>query len=78
MIELENGLQNREAGARGTLSVILVSLGPPEVGHNAVAEVLGHVATVTGDRFGRGMMIAGDELTPFLGVQAGCDLGRAD
>ena len=53
-------------------------LGIAEKRHHAVAEVLGDVAAITGDRFGGGAMISGDRLTPFFGVEPRGNLGGAN
>jgi len=55
-----------------------VRLGIAEKRHHAVAEVLGDVAAITGDRFGGGAMISGDRLTPFFGVEPRGNLGGAN
>ena len=46
-----------------------MGLGIAEVGHHAVAEVLGDMAAEAVDRLGCGAMILGDDLAPFLGVE---------
>ena len=68
MVELRDGVYECETGTGGAFAVIVVSLGPAEIGHHSVTEVLADVATITGDRFARGAMISGDQLTPFFGI----------
>jgi hypothetical protein len=54
-----------------------VSLGPAEICHDAVTEVLGDVAAESSDRLSRGTMVPGNYLAPFFRVELSGDLSRA-
>ena len=75
MVELRNRVENRESRARGPLGVVVMSFGPTEVGQNAIAEILGDMAAITGYRFGSGAVIAGHHFAPFLGVELSGNFG---
>ena len=77
LVEFREGVDYCQAGAGGALAVIIVGLGPAEVGHDPIAEVLGDMSTKSSDRLGRGAMVSSHHLTPFFGVELSSDLGRA-
>jgi hypothetical protein len=60
LVEFRYSFEDTQAGARGTLSIIFVGLGPAEIRHYAVAKILGDMSTKSADRFGSGVMVAGD------------------
>jgi hypothetical protein len=45
-----------------------------EVRHHAVAQILGDATAIYGNRFGRGPMIAGNQLSPFFRFEVSGDL----
>jgi hypothetical protein len=53
-------------------------LGPPEIGHHAVAKVLRDMPAEVLDRLCRCMMVLADDFPPLLGIEMASDLGRAD
>ena len=67
----------RQACACSTFGVIFVRLGPAEIRHKTIAQILGDVAARTGDRFSCGKLISRDQLTPFFGVELSRNFGRA-
>ena len=69
LVELRYGLEDRQSRPSGSLGVVVVGLGPTEVGHNTVVEILGDVAAITGYRFGRGAVIAGHRVAPLFGIE---------
>ena len=77
-VELRDRVEDREARAGGAFGVVVVRLGPAEIGHHPVAEILRDVAAEAGDRFRRRAMVPGDDLAPFLGIELRRDRGRAD
>ena len=68
-VELLYRGDDRQAGARNALGVIVVSLGISEESHYTVAEILRDVATEAGYRFGGGALVSGHSLEPFLGIE---------
>jgi hypothetical protein len=58
LIQSRQLLKDTQAGSRGSFRIIFVGFGPAEISHNAVAEVFGDVAAITGDRLGCGAMVA--------------------
>src|SRR5215472_5832251 len=54
LIESRHLLKDTQAGPRGSFRIIFVGFGPAEMSHNAIAQVFGAVAAITGDRLGRG------------------------
>ena len=58
--------------------IVVVRLGPAEIGHHAVAKVLGDMAAEALDCLRRRAMVLGDDLPPLLGIEMAGDLGRAD
>src|SRR5712692_10084496 len=76
--ELRDRVEDCEAGARSALRVIVVRLGPTEIGHYAVAEILRDVAAEARYRLGSSAMIPRDRLAPFLGIELSGKRGRAD
>ena len=69
LVEVGDGVENCEARARGTLSIVVMRLRIPEVSHDPVAEIFRDVPIETGYRFGRYAMIARHRLAPFLGIE---------
>ena len=75
LVEFGDHIDNRKAGARGSLSIILVGLGIAKIGHHAVTEVLGDVATESRYRFSGRAMVAEHGLAPFLRIELRGDPG---
>jgi hypothetical protein len=73
--EFRYRVDDSQAGAGGAFGIVLVRLRPPEIGHHAIAEILGDVTTVSSYRFGSGAMIPGHQLAPFFRVELGSDFG---
>ena len=67
--------QKRQTGACGALAVIIVGLGPAEICHDTIAEILGDMAAESSDRLGRGAMLASNHLAPFFGVELSGNFG---
>ena len=78
LVELRDIVDNRQAGTRGTLRVVVVGLGIAEERHNAVTKVLGDVAAEARYRFRGRALVAGYRIAPFLGVEPGRNRSRAD
>jgi hypothetical protein len=68
LIKFRDRVEDREAPARSALRIVVVRRGPPEIGHDAVAEVLSDVTVEALDRLPDGPMVVGDNLPPFLGI----------
>ena len=62
-------VEDREARARRPLGVVVVRLGPAEVGHHAVAKVLRDMPVEALDRLRRRTMVPADDLAPLLGIE---------
>jgi len=75
LVELRDIVDNRQAGARGTLRVVVVGLGIAEERHDAVTKVLGDVAAEARYRFCGRALVAGYRIAPFLGVELRGDPG---
>ena len=71
-------MQNRKARAGGAFRIVVVRLRITEIGHHAVAEVLGDVAAETLDGLRRRTMVIGNYFPPLLGIEMAGYLGRAD
>ena len=67
-----------QAGAQGTFGIVLLRMRIAEINQRPVAQILGDMAAEAIDRFGDGAMILGDDIAPFLGIEACRDLRRAD
>jgi hypothetical protein len=52
-----------------------VGLGPTEICHDTVAEILGDMSPESIDWLGRGAMVASNHLTPFFGVELSGNFG---
>jgi hypothetical protein len=74
IVELGNRVENRQARACGPFRVAVVCLRITEIGHHAIAEILGDVTAELGYGLGRGAMIRSDNLMPFFGVEPRSDL----
>jgi hypothetical protein len=77
VIELPNGLDNREAGTSGAIGVIVVGLRPAEESHHPVAEIFRHLAIELTNRCGGRAMESGERLAPLLGIEPSGDRSRA-
>ena len=75
LVEFREGVDYCQTGAGGAFAVIIVSFGPAEIGHDAVAEVLGDVSAESSDRLGGGAMVSSNHLAPFFGVELSGDFG---
>ena len=64
--------------ARGALGVVVVRLGIAEIGHHAVAKVLGDMSAKALDGLRRRTMVLADDLPPLFRIEMAGDLGRAD
>jgi hypothetical protein len=73
-VEPRYRFENSQASARRTLCIVLVRLRPTEIGHHAIAEILGYVPAEAGYGLGCGTMIRSNDFPPFLGVESGRDL----
>ena len=68
-VKVSKGAQDREAGASGTLRIILLRLRIAEQGHDPVAELFQNVAAVLGDRIRGFVEVAPHKLSPVLCVE---------
>jgi len=75
---LTYGIDHGEGRSRRSLGIRLVSLGPAEIGHHPIAEVLGDMPAEALDGLCRHAMVLADDLAPLFGIQMAGDLGRAD
>src|SRR6516165_6536757 len=75
-VTLLDGVQDGETGTCRALGVVVVRLGPAEVGHDPIAEELRDVAAEAYHLEADGSLIVGYELAPFLGIHATGNLGR--
>src|SRR6185437_12563991 len=73
-----DSVENREAGAGGTLGIVVVGLGIAEERHHAVAEVFGDVAAEAAYRLSHRALIGCHRLAPLLGVEPSGYLRRAN
>jgi len=73
LVELGNRVEDREARACRTLSVVVMRLRVPEVSHDPVAEIFRDVPIEPGYRFGGDAMVARHSLAPFLGIELSGD-----
>ena len=78
LVELRYCVEDREAGARSTLGIVVVGLGTAEISHHAVAEVLGDMPAEALDCLRRRAMVLADDLAPLFGIEMAGNLGRAD
>ena len=69
IVELRDGFQNRQTGAHCTLAVIIMGFWPTEIGHHAIAKILGDISTESSDGLSRGAMIARHPLPPLFWVE---------
>ena len=67
-----------EPGPDGAFGLVLVRLGPAEVGQHPVAHVLGDVALEAGDLARDDVLVGPYELAHLLGIEPGREGGRAD
>ena len=67
-----------EPGPDRPLGLVLVRLGPAEIGEHAVAHELGDVALEARDLAGDGVLVGADDLAHLLGVEPRGERGRAD
>ena len=70
-------LHDLEGCMQRALSVILVCQWPAEVGHHAIAQVLGHVALVAGHDFAASLSVGAHELAQLLGIEPLGECGEA-
>ena len=68
-VELRNRVEDREARARCTFSVIIVGLGIAEECHHTVAEVLGDMPAEALDGLRRRAMVLADDLPPLFRIK---------
>ena len=61
--------QDVESAPHGSTGVVLVRAREPEVDDDAVAEVLGDVAVVMGNRVQANALVVGDEVAQVLGIE---------
>jgi hypothetical protein len=78
LIEVRDGVEDRETGANAALGIVIVGLGIAEEGHHAIAKVFGDMATEAGNRLRGSALIARHRLTPLFGIELSCNRGRAD
>src|SRR6516225_6270616 len=48
LVEFRDGIDNRQASSQSTLSIVIVCLRPPEIGHHSIAEVLSDITAKLG------------------------------
>ena len=77
-VQLEHLIDNAEAGARRSLSVVLMRMRPSEISDDAVAEILGDVTAKASDRLRGRALIRTRHLAPILGVETSGDGRRVD
>ncbi len=77
-VQLVHGIDDRQPGAHGPFGVVLMRLRDAEEAHQTVAQVLVDMAAKSFDCIRGGALICGRDLAPILGIEAGCNLGRAD
>jgi hypothetical protein len=68
-VELPDVVSQLQPRPDRALGVVLVRLGPTEIGEHAVAHVLGDVAAPALDHLGAGAMIRSDHLPHVFGVE---------
>ena len=78
LVKLRDRVEDREARAGSTLGVVVVRLGPAEIGHHAVAKVLSDTSAEALDGLRRRAMVLADDFAPLLGIEMAGNLGRAD
>src|SRR5690348_2197899 len=75
LVELRDGVHHAQASARGAFRIVVARLRPAEIGHHAIAQILGDVTAVASYPFGSGAMIGTDQLAPFFRIKPSCDFG---
>jgi hypothetical protein len=78
LVELRYRVEDRQARARGALGIVVMRLGPAEIGHHAVAKVLGDTPAEALNCLRCRTMVLADDLPPFFGIEMAGYLGRAD
>src|SRR5215469_963817 len=78
LVKFEYRLQDCEARSQGTLGVVIVRLRITEIGHHSVAQVLRHVSTEALDRLSGGVVVTGDGIAPFFGIEMASYLRRTN
>jgi hypothetical protein len=58
-----------------TLDIVVVGLGPAEIGHDAITQVLSDMSAKPSNRVGCSTMVAGNHLPPFFGVEPSGNFG---
>jgi hypothetical protein len=76
MIQLGDCVEEREPRAHRPLGIIFMCLRVAEINEQAIAQVLGDVATEAGDCLGGGVMILPNDLAPVLRIELPGDGGR--
>jgi hypothetical protein len=74
-IELGDRIEDREARACGTLRVVVMRLGPAEIGHHTVAKVLRDMPVEALDCLCRRAMVLADDFAPLFGIEMAGNLG---
>ena len=69
IVDVGDGLDDRQPRAHGALGVVLVSLRVAEVDEQAVAQVLRHVTVEALDHPGGGLLVAPEDLAPVLRIE---------
>jgi hypothetical protein len=77
-VELPDGLDDPEAGADGTLYVILVCAGITKIDQKPVAKVLGDVTVEAGDHLPASFVVGAHDLAPLFGVEPAGERRRPD
>jgi hypothetical protein len=72
-LSIEGGhrFEHGQAGADGTLGVLLLSVGVAKIDENAVAHILGDEAIEAADDAGGSFVIGSDNVGEVLGIEAG-------
>jgi len=77
-MEAADGVDSAQPRPYRPLGVVLMRLRVAEINQNAVAHIPGDEATGSGDDFGSGAVIRGDDLAHILGIQPRGECSRTD
>src|SRR5215471_16166645 len=75
-IELQYCFEYRQACADSTLDIVVVSLGPAEIGYNSVAQKLGDMPAKAVDFLSRATMIVDNDFAPLFRIELCREAGR--
>ncbi len=76
--QIGDGVAHREPGPDRPLRLVLVRYRPTEIGQDAVAHELRHMALEPGDLAGHGVLVGAQDVAHLLGIQLRRERGRAD